>query len=97
MNFQCHGKKTTFYAFILWAQIVLLLTYALFSIIAIVLGRSILSKVQKMFVPGCFPIHMDPRTSPSEKNLKKIDTSYWSKQAEVLLYDVVYSNFSPIT
>ena len=61
------------------------------------LGRSILSKVQKMFVPGCFPIHMDPRTSPSEKNSKKIDTSYWSKQAEVLLYDVVYSDFSPIT
>ena len=60
-------------------------------------GRSILSKVQKMFVPGCFPIHMDPLTSPSEKNLKKIDTSYWSKQAEVLLYDVVYSDFSPIT
>ena len=61
------------------------------------LGRSILSKVQKMFVPGCFPIHMDPLTSPSEKNSKKIDTSYWSKQAEVLLYDVVYSDFSPIT
>ena len=60
-------------------------------------GRSILSKVQKMFVPGCFPIHMDPLTSPSEKNSKKIDTSYWSKQAEVLLYDVVYSDFSPIT
>ena len=58
---------------------------------------SVLSKVQKMFVPGCFPIHMDPRTSPSEKNLKKIDTSYWSKQAEFLLYDVVYSDFSPIT
>ena len=57
----------------------------------------VLSKVQKMFVPGYFPIHMDPRTSPSEKNLKKIDTSYWSKQAEVLLYDVVYSDFSPIT
>ena len=61
------------------------------------IGRSILSKVQKMFVPGCFPIHMDPLTSPSEKNSKKIDTSYWSKQAEVLLYDVVYSDFSPIT
>ena len=58
---------------------------------------SVLSKVQKMFVPGCFPIHMDPLTSPSEKNSKKIDTSYWSKQAEVLLYDVVYSDFSPIT
>ena len=62
-----------------------------------IVGRSILSKVQKMFVPGCFPIHMDPLTSPSEKNSKKIDTSYWSKQAEVLLYDVVYSDFSPIT
>ena len=58
---------------------------------------SVLSKVQKMFVPGCFPIHMDSLTSPSEKNSKKIDTSYWSKQAEVLLYDVVYSDFSPIT
>ena len=56
-----------------------------------------MSKVQKMFVPGYFPIHMDPRTSPSEKNSKKIDTSYGSKQAEVLLYDVVYSDFSPIT
>ena len=50
-----------------------------------------------MFVPGYFPIHMDPRTSPSEKNSKKIDTSYGSKQAEFLLYDVVYSDFSPIT
>ena len=59
--------------------------------------NSVLSKVQKIFVPGCFPIHMDSLTSPSEKNSKKIDTSYWSKQAEVLLYDVVYSNFSPIT
>ena len=58
---------------------------------------SVLSKVQKMFVPGYFPIHMDPRTSPSEKNSKKIDTSYGSKQAEFLLYDVVYSDFSPIT
>ena len=29
---------------------------------------SVLSKVQKIFVPGCFPIHMDSLTSPSEKN-----------------------------
>ena len=36
VNFQCHGKKTTFYAFILWAQIVLLLAYALFALFAIV-------------------------------------------------------------
>ena len=61
------------------------------------LGWSILPKVQNLIVSVDFPIHLDPRTKPSEKFSKFFDTYYQSKLVEVLLYDLLYSNFRLIT
>ena len=52
-----------------------------------------MSKVQKMFVPGYFPIHMDPRTSPSEKISIFFEIYYQGKEVEVLLSKLLSSDF----
>ena len=54
-------------------------------------------KVLKNVVPPIFPIHLDPRTSPSEKISIFFEIYYQGKQVEVLLYDLLNSDFGPIT
>ena len=60
------------------------------------LGWSILPKVQKLIVSVDFPIHLDPRTSTNAK-ISIFFQIYLGKQVEVLLYDLYYSGFGPIT
>ena len=50
-------------------------------------------KVLKYMVIVNFPIHLDPRTSPSEKISIFFQIYYWCKPVEVLLYDLLYSDF----
>ena len=57
------------------------------------LGCSILPKVQKYFVPGQFPIPLDPRMSPSEKISIFFEIYYPTKLVEVLLYELPSSDF----
>ena len=61
------------------------------------LGYVILPKVLKNIGIVNFPITLALRTSPSEKFSKKIFIYYPAKQVEVLLYDLLNSDFGPIT
>ena len=59
---------------------------------ALMVGWVILPKVLKKFGTKWFPIALALRTSPSEKNFKKIFIYYPAKLVEVLLYDLLYSD-----
>ena len=48
-------------------------------------GCANLPKVLNFMVIVDFPIHLDPRTSPSEKISKFFEIYYWSKRVEVYL------------
>ena len=61
------------------------------------LGWSILPKVQNLIVSVDFPIHLDPRTSTNAKISIFFQIYLPDKQVEVLLYDLYYSGFGPIT
>ena len=54
-------------------------------------------KVFKKYFPPNFPIHMDPRTSPSEKISIFFEIYCPGKQVVVLLYDLLHSDFGLIT
>ena len=57
------------------------------------LGCAILPKVQNNLVNVNFPIHMDPRTSPSEKISIFFEIYYQGKEVEVLLSKLLSSDF----
>ena len=59
----------------------------------ILLGWVILPKVLKFMVFRHFPIHLDPRTSPSEKISIYFEIYYPGKPVEVLLYKLPSSDF----
>ena len=61
------------------------------------LGCVILPKVLKNIGTRYYPIPLALRTSPSEKFSKKNFIYYPAKQVEVLLYDLLNSDFGPIT
>ena len=50
-------------------------------------------KVQNNLVNVNFPIHMDPRTSPSEKFSIFFEIYYQGKEVEVLLSKLLSSDF----
>ena len=58
-------------------------------LIYIPLGCVILPKVLKNIGTRQFPIPLDPKTSPSEKNSKNFQIYYPTKPVEVLLYDLL--------
>ena len=63
----------------------------------VTLGCVILPKVLKNIGIVNFPITLALRTSPSEKFSKIFFVYYPAKQVEVLLYDLLNSDFGPIT
>ena len=54
---------------------------------------SVLPKVQKFIVFRLFPIHLDPRTSPSEKISKIFEIYYPRKRVKVLPCKLLSSDF----
>ena len=53
------------------------------------IGCVILPKVLRNIGTRQFPIPLDPKTSPSEKNSKHFQIYYPTKPVEVLLYDLL--------
>ena len=57
------------------------------------LGCASLPKVLNYMVSVDFPIHLDPRTSPSEKISKNFEIYYPGKRVEVLPSKLLSSDF----
>ena len=57
------------------------------------IGCANVPKVLKFMVIVNFPIHLDPRTSPSEKISKNFEIYYRSKRVEVLPSKLLSSDF----
>ena len=63
------------------------------SIVGCVITYSVVPKVLNFMVIVDFPIHLDPRTSPSEKISKIFEIYYPGKRVEVLPSKLLSSDF----